>query len=107
MDALVVETNVVREAFQKAFGDAARLGCFVLPAASISSANTPITTSASSVRSRLIWHASPQWRPSTTGKLRVYSQNLDDMREWPVDELASSSTETATGATTSSASLRN
>ena len=87
MDALVVETGIVKEAFQKAFGESPdhiyrapgrvnligehtdyNLG-FVCPIAIHLACFVAV-------------------KPSTSGRLRIYSQNLENLREWPVSAIA-------------------
>ncbi len=89
MDALAVETDVVKEAFQKAFGDTAPARIFRAPGrVNLIGEHTDYNLGfVCPIAIHLACFAAVG--PSKTGKLRVYSQNLDDLREWPVENLDS------------------
>ena len=86
---MAVETDIVREAFKKAFGDTAPARIFRAPGrVNLIGEHTDYNLGfVCPIAIHLACFAAAA--PSKTGKLRVYSQNLDEMREWPVETLES------------------
>ena len=89
MDALAVETDVVKEAFRKAFGDSAPARIFRAPGrVNLIGEHTDYNLGfVCPIAIHLACFAAVS--PSATGKLRVYSQNMDELREWTVESVAS------------------
>src|SRR5688572_7977931 len=89
MDALAVETDIVREAFGKAFGGSEPQGIYRAPGrVNLIGEHTDYNLGfVCPIAIHLACFVAVA--PSSTGNLRVYSQNMDEMRDWPVDAIAS------------------
>ena len=89
MDALAVETDVVKEAFRKAFGDSSPTRIFRAPGrVNLIGEHTDYNLGfVCPIAIHLACFAGVS--PSATGKLRVYSQNMDESREWALESVAS------------------
>jgi galactokinase len=88
MDALVVETSVVKEAFHKAFGNESPARIYRAPGrVNLIGEHTDYNLGfVCPIAIHLACFAAV--KPSTSGNLRVYSQNINELREWPVARLA-------------------
>src|SRR3954469_3585001 len=89
MDALAVETDVVKEAFQKAFGDTAPARIYRAPGrVNLIGEHTDYNMGfVCPIAIHLACFIGAD--ASSNGKLRVYSQNLNETQEWPLETIAS------------------
>jgi len=88
MDAVAGETNVVKEAFHKAFGESPARIYRAPGRVNLIGEHTDYNLGfVCPIAIDLACFAAV--KPSETGKLRIYSQNLDKQLEWPVSDIAS------------------
>jgi galactokinase len=88
MDALVVETGVVKEAFRKAFGGSDPAHVYRAPGrVNLIGEHTDYNLGfVCPIAIHLACFVAAA--PSGTGRLRVFSENMKEAREWPVDQIA-------------------
>jgi galactokinase len=88
MDALAVETDIVREAFRNAFGGSEPQRIYRAPGrVNLIGEHTDYNLGfVCPIAIHLACFVAAG--PSQTRTLRVYSQNMDEVREWPVDAIA-------------------
>jgi galactokinase len=88
MDALALETDVVRKAFQDAFGGGSPSRMYRAPGrVNLIGEHTDYNLGfVCPIAIHLACFTAVS--PSSTGKLRVYSKNLDEVREWPIESVA-------------------
>jgi galactokinase len=93
MDALAVETGIVRGAFAKAFGDATPEHVYRAPGrVNLIGEHTDYNLGfVCPIAIHLACYTAVA--PSPSGKLRVYSQNIGQTREWSLDTLATATPE--------------
>ena len=89
MDALAVETDIVREAFRNAFGGSEPQRIYRAPGrVNLIGEHTDYNLGfVCPIAIHLACFVAVA--PSQTRTLRVYSQNMDEVREWPVEAIAS------------------
>jgi galactokinase len=89
MDALAVETDIVREAFRKAFGGSEPQRVYRAPGrVNLIGEHTDYNLGfVCPIAIHLACFVAVA--PSPTGNLRVHSQNMVETREWPVHSIAS------------------
>jgi galactokinase len=89
MDALAVETGIVKEAFQKAFAGASPDRIYRAPGrVNLIGEHTDYNLGfVCPIAIHLACFAAV--KPSSTGRLRIYSQNIDSLRDWPVSGIGS------------------
>jgi galactokinase len=89
MDALAVETDIVKEAFRKTFGGSEPQRVYRAPGrVNLIGEHTDYNLGfVCPIAIHLACFVAVA--PSQSRTLRVYSQNMDEIREWPVDAVAS------------------